>query len=97
MKSLVVIFCSLLFVINCSSPDNRGKSSKEEVRETRIIYGTITDARNNPLEKAMIVVSKPQMSKPVATISDSSGKFSLEIPGVATEITVIHPGKCEMI
>lgn len=96
MKLLVIIVCSFLFVISCYSPDNRDKSSKDEVQETRIIHGTITDARNNPLGTAMIVVSKPQMSKPLATISDSSGKFILEIPEEVTEITVSHPGKYVM-
>jgi hypothetical protein len=97
MKLLVLIVCSFLFIISCSSPDNRGKSSKDEGQETRIIYGTITDARNNPLEKSIIVVSKPQMDKPLATISDFSGKFILEIPEEVTEITVSHPGKYAMI
>jgi len=98
MKYLLVTICINLIVLGCSSRNkNIEEASFESDEGIRTIQGIITDDNNNPLEKSIITVHKPNLVKPIGTISDEFGRFILKIPNEVSEIKVSFPNKSEKI
>ncbi len=74
----------LLFVLLFSSTLLYGQE--------RTVTGTVTDADGEPLIGASIVAITPPDLRPIGTIADINGKFTISIPGSVTHLRISYVG-----